>query len=72
MRSLNLFTNAEMTTLCFLWLFASVFATFLMHLDLMWACKKAKSSFYSVAIFAPVAVAILSLTRCRYFCFSSC
>ena len=69
LRSLNLFTNAEMTSLCLLELFGSVFATFWMLLDLMWACEKAESSFCSVTRFVTVAVAILSLTRCRYFCF---
>ena len=69
MRSLNLFVNAEMTFLRFLGLFGSVFATFWMLLDLIWACEKAESSFCSVTRFAAVAVAVLSLTRCRYFCF---
>ena len=65
--SLNLFANAEMTSLRFLGLFGSVFATFWRLLDLMWTCEKAESSFCSVTRFAVVAVAILSLTRCRYF-----
>ena len=41
MRSLNLFANAEMTSLRFLGLFGSVFATFWILLDPMWACEKA-------------------------------
>ena len=71
MRSLNLFSNAEMTLLHFLGLFGNVFATFWMLLDLMWACENAEPSFCSITRFAAVAVAILSLTRCRYFCFFS-
>ena len=69
MHCLNLFANAEITSLRFLGLFGSVFATFWMLLDLMWACEKVGSSFCSVTRFAAVAVAILSLTRCRYFLF---
>ena len=71
MRSLNLFAIAEMTSLRFLGLFGSVFTTFWMLLDLMWACEKAESLFCSITRFAGLAVAILSLTRCRYFCFFS-
>ena len=59
MRSLNLFANAEMTSLRFLGLL-EVF----LRLDLMWSCQKGESSFSSVTRFAAVAVAILSLTRC--------
>ena len=66
MHSLNLFANAEMTFLRFLGLFGSVFAALL---GLMWACEKAESLFCSVARFAAVTVAILSLTRCRNFLF---
>ena len=62
MRSLNLFANAEITSLRFLGLFGSVFATFWMLLELMWAREKAESSFCSVTRFAAVAVAILFLT----------
>ena len=69
MRSSNLFANAEMTSLLFLALFGSVFPTFWMLLDLMWACEKAESSLCFIARFAAVTVAILSLTRCCYFCF---
>ena len=71
MRSLNLFSKAEMTFLRFLGLFESVFATFWMLIDLMWSCEKAESSFYFIAKFEAVVVAILSLTHCRYFCFLS-
>ena len=39
---LNLYANAEMTSLRFLGLFGSVFATFWMLLDLMWTCEKAE------------------------------
>ena len=59
MRNLNLFANTEMTSLRFPGHFGSVFATFWMLLDLMWAYKKAESSFCSVTRFAAVAVAIL-------------
>ena len=45
MHSLNLFANAEITSLRFLGLFKSFFATFWRLLDLMWACEKAKSLF---------------------------
>ena len=71
MHSLNLLVNTEMTSLRFLGLLESVFATFWMLLDLMWACEKAESLFCSVTRFAAVGVAILSLTRCGYFCFFS-
>ena len=40
MRSSNLFADAEMTSLRELGLFGSVFVTFWMLLDLMWACEK--------------------------------
>ena len=64
MRGLNLFANAEITSLHFLGLLRSVFATFWMILDLMWASEKVESSFCSVTRFAAVAVAILSFTCC--------
>ena len=64
MNSLNLFANAEITSLSFLGLFGSVFATFRVLLDLTWGCEKAESLFYSVTRFAAVAVAMISLTRC--------
>ena len=67
MRSLNLFVNPEITSLRFLWLFGSVFATFWMLLDLMWAHEKAESSFCSVTRFAAVAVAIFIYLFILYF-----
>ena len=64
MWSFNLFANAEMSPLCFLGLFGSVFAAFWMLLDLIWGCEEEKLSSCFVTRFAGVAVYILSLTRC--------